>query len=503
MRIAVFYFSHETVTFLPNDTGYDDFVYPGSPAGGEALLAYAGDGYMGGFVNFAREYPDVELVGITSPLFPRTGIGSGWVTAEAYTHFVSGMEKELAELGPFDGVHLVLHGAMAVRGVPRPEADIARRVRAVVGEKAFISATFDPHGNEDAEFLRQADMAFTVRYYPHYDTALQGERAARMLIRAIRGSYHPRTATLRVPIISPTVVQATAVSPWMDLVQHCLVWEARERDVYVNVFYGFPWSDVPDAGMCVQVMTNGDQAKADRIAKEIGMWIWTRREALLNTTTIHSIPGAVAQAKEDVAQGAVPVVLADYSDRSGAATWLLAELLRAETQRTLIGGITSPNVMDAFESGAIKIGETLDLEIGGRVDDSSGDPVVIRGTILGSGLASGSLTRGHVWLKVAYGRGNMLVISRYLAQVMDPNELWSLGLKPEDYDIVALKSRVHFRRGFVDSGYAKSVYLVEPPQPFLGSTRLDALPYENLDLTQFYPYGEVEFTCQPEPGRNR
>ena len=34
IRIAVLNFAHETVTFLPNDTTYDDFIYEGSPARG-------------------------------------------------------------------------------------------------------------------------------------------------------------------------------------------------------------------------------------------------------------------------------------------------------------------------------------------------------------------------------------------------------------------------------------------------------------------------------------
>jgi hypothetical protein len=38
IRIAVLHFSHETVTFLKNDTTREDFIYPGSPARGEALL---------------------------------------------------------------------------------------------------------------------------------------------------------------------------------------------------------------------------------------------------------------------------------------------------------------------------------------------------------------------------------------------------------------------------------------------------------------------------------
>ena len=185
MRIAVLHFSHETVTFLPNDTELTDFIYPGSPCSGEALLAFDPRGYMGGFVQVAREHAGVELVGIESPLWPKTGTGSGWVTNEAFEHFTGIMLRELRAQGPFDGAYLCVHGAMAVRGVPRPEAELARRVREVLGPQARIAGTFDPHGNEDAEFLRHADMAFTVKYFPHYDMHLQGERAARMLLSLI------------------------------------------------------------------------------------------------------------------------------------------------------------------------------------------------------------------------------------------------------------------------------------------------------------------------------
>ena len=51
----------------------------------------------------------------------------------------------------------------------------------------------------------------------------------------------------------------------------------------------------------------------------------------------------------------------------------------------------------------------------------------------------------------------------------------------------AIKSRFYFRRGFDDSGFARTILLVEPEQPFLGTVRLDALPYRNVDLKAFYP----------------
>jgi len=488
IRIAVLYFVHETVTFLRKDPTLDDFVYEGSPAKGEALLAHDPKSYMGGFVKVAREFDGVELVGIESPLFPKTGTGSGWITQEAYETFVGRMIEEIAATGPYDGVYLSLHGAMGVRGVPRPEADLARRVRAVVGRKAFIVGTFDPHGNEDEEFLRQADMAFTVKYFPHYDSHLQGERAARMLVRAIRGDYKPATVTQRVPIISPTVLQWTGASPWMDLVQRALTWEAREPDVYVNFFFGFPFADVPDVGMTFQVMTNGDPGLARRVADDMAAAAWRQRKALLGSTKVHTIPEGVTLAKQAMATGATPVVLADHSDRSGSATWVLKEIIEQDLSDVLIATVADAKAIDALEAKGVKAGDPFDMEVGGLVDESAGAPVRIQGTVMNAVEGYGQL-----WVVVKFGRGNVLVLSRYLVQVMEPGSLSALGLDVSAFKAFAIKSRVHFRRGFDDSGFAKTILLVEPVEPFLGTVRLEGLPYQNVDLKKFYPYGEPEF----------
>ena len=488
IRIAVLNFVHETVTFLPNDTTLDDFVHDGSPAGGEALLAWEPRSYMGGFVKVAREHGGVELVGIESPLWPRTGTGSGWITREAYEHFLGRMLAELEDGGPWHGVYLALHGAMGVRGVARPEADIARRVREIVGRGAFIAGTFDPHGNEDAEFLRQADFAFCAKYFPHYDSRLQGERAARMLIRAIRGDYFPASATVKVPILTATVLQWTGASPWMDLVQRALTWEAREPDLYMNVFFGFPFADVPDVGMTVQAMTNGKPHLARKAAEDVAAWAWRRREALVKTATVHPIPHGVKLAKEVVARGAWPVVLADHSDRSGAATWVLQQVIEQDLADVLIATIADRAAVEAVVGKSLQAGDPFDMAIGGLADESAGQPVPIEGTI--AGVAH---TAGRHWVSVAFGRGNVVLISEYLTQFMDPLDLRGPGFTIDRFKVFALKSRVHFRRGFDDSGFAKTILLVEPEQPFLGTVRLEALPYRHVDISKLYPYRDVSF----------
>jgi microcystin degradation protein MlrC len=486
MRLAVMMFSHETVTFLDSDTGVDDFVYPGSPCAGEALLSTPGNEYMAGFVAVAREHDGVELVGIESPLWPKRGTGSGWITTDAFELFAGRMMAGLAAQGPFDGVYLSLHGAMGVRGVPRPEAELARRVREVIGPDAFIAGTFDPHGNEDEEFLRHADLAFAVKYFPHYDCRLQGERAARMLIRSVRGDYRPSHATVKVPIISPTVLQWTGASPWMDLVQRALVWEARTPDLFVNVFFGFPWADVPDAGMTMQVLANGDAALARRVADDMAQTAWRQRAALLGAATIHPIDAGVALAQQAVAAGQAPVVLADHSDRSGAATWLLRAVMQAGLSDTLIATIADAGAVATLLADGVTPGSMVSLPIGGRLDASAGEPVRIEGEVVHAGPRS---------VSIRFGQGNVVVVSRTLIQVMEVDTLREFGVDPMAFTVIALKSRVHFRRGFDDTGFAKTILLVEPPEPFLGTVRLDALPYQTIDLAQFYPYGNPSPPC--------
>nr|WP_245585156.1 M81 family metallopeptidase [Solimonas flava] len=492
LRIAVMNFMHENVTFLPYDTTLDDFIYEGSPARGEALLQ-SGFGTISGFVKVAREHANVELVGVESPLFPKRGSASGWVTKDAFDTLLNKMIADMKAQGPFDGAYLSLHGAMSVRDVPKAESEIARRVREVLGPKGFIAGTFDPHGNEDAEFLRHADFAFCIKYYPHYDDRLQGERAARMLIRACRGDYKPTTATRKPPILTASVLQWTGASPWMDLVQRALVWEAREPDVYVNFYYGFAFADVVDAGMCFQVMTNGKPELANHIADDMANTAWRLRDELVHGTKVYSMKDAVKLAKDALAKKQAPIVFADHSDRSGAATWLLEQIVAQKMSNTLIGTIADEQAIETLRKKGVKPGDPFDMEIGGRLDESAGKPVRISGTVhtVSSGIGRfGGNAASQLWVSVKFGDGNVVLISPYLYQNLEPKEFLDIGINPADFKAFAIKSRVHFRRGYYDSGYAKTILLCEPDQPFVGTVRLEALKYKTLKIDKFYPYGK-------------
>ncbi len=478
-RIAVLTFQHETCTFCPGgDIGVDDWLERLS--GDEVLTSGS---YVRGFVAQARDYGDMELVGLRSPSGVFGGSSRSWNTQEAYEEFVGAMIEDLRAAMPVDGVYLALHGAMGVRGVPRPEAELARRVREVVGPGVPIAGSFDLHGNEDEEFLRHADFAFVTKRYPHYDAALQGARAARAIHRVASGTYRPTTATRKPGIITATVHQWTGQSPSMDIMERARRWEARETDVFVSVFYGYPWSDVPDVGATVHVMTNGDQALADEIADDMSDFMWRVREEF--AVGSYPLPDEAAQiVRRAVDAGAVPVAVGDHSDRPGDATHILRAFRRAGVPRVLHGAISDPAALDALAEAGAEPGDPFDRAIGGFTP-SGGTPERIVGTLAFLGSWQG-YDRVAV---VSFDEGSAVIIVPAYTQITDPEAFRFGPVAPEDFDVFVVKSRVHFRRGFDETGFAPTIVVVEAPGPFVGTTYLDALPYENVDLSRLYPYG--------------
>jgi microcystin degradation protein MlrC len=90
---------------------------------------------------------------------------------------------------------------------------------------------------------------------------------------------------------------------------------------------------------------------------------------------------------------------------------------------------------------------------------------------------------------VTFGAGNAVILVPAYTQITNPEAFRFGPLEPESFDVFVVKSRVHFRRGFDETGYAPTIIVVEAPGPFVGTTHLDALPYENVELSSLYPYG--------------
>ncbi len=481
-RVAVIRYQHETCTFCPGgDTEIDDWTRVRPILKGEEVLK-AGS-YIRGFVRQANEYKDIELVGISSPYTVFGGSSRSWNSEASFEYFMKRILDDIRSKSPISGVYLALHGAMAVRNIPRPEAEIAKRIRHVLGKDVPIVGTFDLHGNEDEEFLKWAEGAFVTKRYPHYDAYLQGERAARYLRLVMQGEYVPTTATRKPKVITATVLQWTGKSPSMDIMERARRWESRENGAVVSVFYGYPWSDVPDVGAAVHVMTDNDQALANRIADDMSEFIWRVRKDFAFGK--YPMPKeAVQKTKQAIATKAVPVVLGDYSDRPGDATWILSELIRQDVSNFIFATLRDEKALDKLAESKAKPGDKFDMKVGGFTGTSAGKPIRITGTIKFFGPR-------WSYKKVAaieFGKNNLLIMTPAYEQILYPRQLKFGSIDPENYQVFIVKSRVHFRRGFDETGYAKTILVVDAPGPWVGTTRLNALDYKFAPIKQLYPF---------------
>lgn len=482
-KVAVLEYMQETCTFCPGgDAQIADRTRRVPFVAGEDLVKRTG-GFVGGFMHTAAQFDDMQVIGLDSPDAVFGGSSRSWETRESFEHFMRIILDDLKAQMPVQGVYLSLHGAMAVRDVPRPEAEIARRVRALVGPDVPITGSFDLHGNEDEQFLEYANAAFVTKRYPHYDAALQGSRSATFLYRSMKGLFKSTTATRKPPIITATVLQWTGQAPSMMIMERARRWEAREKDAFVSVFYGFPWSDVPDVGTTVHVMTNNDSELANTIADDMAEFIWRVREDFAGGS--FPMPDdAVAQTVDAIKKGAVPVVLGDYSDRPGDATWILQELMAKDVGKVIYAALRDEKALAALKVTGAVPGDPFDMKVGGYTGEQAGRPVRVNGKVryFGEGWGYDEIAI------IEFGKGSLLFIVPTYTQIRTLGPLRIAGINPDDYDVFVVKSRVHFRRGFDETGYAKTIIVVDAPGPWFGTTRLDALDYQHAPIDKLYPF---------------
>jgi microcystin degradation protein MlrC len=492
MRIAVASFSHETCTFCPKPTTVEDFEFGGVPKGQEVLESTRGiPSYINGYIKVAEGEPDVELVGILSASRSRGGSSGSWLTKECFDKYSYGIANGIKETGEIDGVLLALHGAMVATAVPKPEAEIVRRVRAVVGNDVPIMVTLDLHANEDHELTDAADGVFILKTYPHVDSEEIGMMAARCIVETIRGKIKPTMAVRKPGIMTPSVYQGTDFSPAKDIMDRAREWEAKEEKVYaVSVAFGFAYADVPDVGATVVVVTNDDQNLAEKVAQDMSDYIWSLREPFAGKILPKTKEG-VKKAIEAAKAGKTPVVIADHSDRTGDGTHILKELISQGASNFCVVTVTDEEAIKEIR-GKAKVGDTVTQKVGGYATEWSGTPVEITGTVqfldecaftMTGPMSKGAKRNLGTVAVIGFEENNHVVISPHLHQVLDDAIFPAIGLDLKDLDIISIKSRVHFRAFYNDVAGK----IIEVDAPGLGPADVTQHHFKNIP-ENLYPF---------------
>jgi len=454
LRIAYARVAQETNSLSPVPTELADF-YRTHWLEADALHAATGRfGYeargfirnaeLSGFRRAVRKHGrnDIEAI----PLFSAWAIPGGPLSRGCFETLRDRLIAELRAALPLDGVMLSLHGAMGAEGTVDPDGDLLAAVREVVGPDVKIAVSLDLHAQITEQTEGYADIIAGYRTNPHRDHASTGFRAGSMLIEALRGRTRPTVAWRTLPMVMGGGMTLDFLPPMRGVFQLMKRFERRPGVLDASLFMCHLWNDHPRLGWSVHVVTDGDQALAERLADELAEAAWAVRHHGLPTPPTAS--EAIAKVRGARTRRRIGTAcVCDVSDVVGAGapgenTRLVKALLEEARDLVSFAPIRDADVVEALWD--LPLGETATVEVGGKLQPELNTPLRVTGHIRKKARIEGIdrvvlLDLGHLQLAVTEGA----------PLVMKPGFYRDLGLNPWKADICVVKSLFPFRLYFL------------------------------------------------------
>lgn len=396
---------------------------------------------------------------------------------------------------PVDAVYLCHHGAMVATHLDDPDGELAARVRAKVGPDVPIVQTLDLHGNISDLMCDAVDLICGYRTNPHVDMRERGEEAAFTLRRIFAGMASPEVVHVKLPLVPASVTLLTASGPYGELIDYGQKRQAELAGAILNVsiFGNFLFSDVPENGISIVVTARRERAVAEGLAQEIARRAWDMRHRFLRELT--PVSEAVSLALQT---DRAPVIFSDAGDNpggggSGRTTELLSALHAAGAQNVYFGSLFDPAL--AAEAHAMGRGASFVARFNRDRTDASWERwdtqfeaeaevlALHEGEVTGRlGIFAGRRLHLGASALLQVGGIKVVVISDR-SQTADPVLFEMFGLDIADASTVCVKSRGHFRAGFLPWFPPENVYEIDTAG--LTSPILDRWPLENIPRPSF------------------
>ncbi|MDR3096780.1 MAG: M81 family metallopeptidase [Paraburkholderia sp.] len=487
MRIAIAAFQIESVSFLPQVADIEDFERV-ALRGASILEKMRGtNSAVGGFID-VLEREQAHIVPLVDASLGALGPASERAVQRYCDEIVDGLRAH----DGLDGVLLFLHGASWSQGHEDPERYIIGRVREAIGPQLPLVIAFDYHGNIDADTLRGVTAAFAYQKSPHTDMAQTGIRAARCLVATVRGEIQPVWTIRRPHVVVPSIFSATSLSPLADILALARAREAASNTwLDVSEMAGFAYADAHNTGYTVIAVADGDHALAARTADDLAAALHRHRAALYRPLKVWSIEEALAHACGRPPSGK-PRILLEHADRMNDSTHVLAALLARGEENVAVPFLWDPQAARlACAAGA---GATIAVALGGHSSDKAGPRLQVTARVRQLGPARAHYT-GPVFHGVEFeiGPSALLEIDGILVSVtsfpafgIDDAPFRMFGLRPEDFRLVVLRSKTHFRSFY--EPIADEILVVDTPD--YGAADLTQFDYRRLNTAMNWPFSQ-------------
>jgi microcystin degradation protein MlrC len=392
---------------------------------------------------------------------------------------------QLSAALPVDGVILGLHGAMVAHGYDDVKGDVIERVRAIAGPKCVIGVELDPHCHMTLKRVRLADVIVCYKEFPHTDVVERAEDVLDIMLRTLRGEVKPVMSLFDCRQIASYPTTLPLMRGFVDRIK---AMEGRDGILSISIAHCFPYADVPELGGRILVVMDGDKAKGDALAAQIGAEFVSMRGK--TRPDFFDVAGGVAAGLE---VNDLPVVLADPADNAGGGapsdnTTILRHLIERQVENAAVGPVWDPvAVRLCFDAG---VDAEFPLRFGGKIGPASGAP--IDATVRVVGLARDcwqSFGPTQVPLgdcaAVRVGGVEVVLISNR-TQALGLELFTNLGIDPRAKKLVVVKSTNHFMAAF--GPIAKKVIYIDSDGPLSRDPR--RIPYTKVQRP-IWPLDEV------------
>ena len=462
-RVAIGAISHETSTFTPVPTTRQDYEERyGLLRGAKLIEIFTGTNTpIGGFIEGAQVHGFQLVPTIYAQPHP-----AGRTARDLFEEILAELLGDLRAAAPLDGVLLELHGSMAVEGIDDADGHILQAVREVVGDTPVL-VQLDIHSNLSPQMVDAADVLIGRETFPEVDMAERGRECADVLLRMLTTDLKPTMGLHRIPMFWG-MNQVTAHDPMAQAIAELHRIEAEPGVVCASIATCFPLADVPWLGASVYVVTDDDEPLAQRLADELGTWIYERRaqwhfERFDTATTLDKLGDDPPR----------PLVLADRDDNTGGgapgdSTGVLRTFLeRGLRDACVLYIVDEESVAQCLTAGA---GACIDLQVGAKSSTLQGYPVPMRATVVAVSPEGRFFYDGPMYAGMEGCMGPSAHIEQDGVHVILVSQreqpfctafARTLELDPRQMSTIAVKSAAHFRAGF--ESWAGAVHLVSEP----------------------------------------
>ncbi len=429
-----------------------------------------------GFIKGAEKF-GFEMI----PSLWAWGVSTAPVEAKTLDYLINVVRESFEKAEKVDGILFALHGAMVAEQSLDGDGYILSKFREFAGQEISIVVTLDLHANISDLMVEKANAIIGYDTYPHIDQVERGLEAAEILAKTINGEINPVMALAKPPMIIVPQKQLTDAFPMNEMIVLAHQVEAAQDVLSVTVAGGFSYSDVPEIGPSILVITDDNLQLAEKYAQEISNRFWELRDEF-----VPKLPGVSEAVKQAIESHSHPVILADVGDNIGAgttgdSTFILQELIAQNAESAVLIIADEEAVEEAANYG---VGQSVKLKIGSKIDKLHGEPVFLncRVKLISDGIFQnrGDMRDGIIEnmgrTVVVESNGLKIVLTTIKTPPWNLEQLRSVGIEPKNEKIIVLKSAVAFRAAYEPIAGK----IIEVNSPGLSSVDLTKFNFKNI-----------------------